>query len=118
MEQVVSQCRHLVASGVALDMLHRAMLSVLLWRTAVAIETAGRQGAIVCHRCLICIIIHSYKTMLWSIKINRELDYSSLICYQLVCTLLAAADGNGRRFGHHCCRQTSQIREHAEVDRN
>jgi hypothetical protein len=29
-----------VASGVALDMPHWAMLSVLLWRTAVAIETA------------------------------------------------------------------------------
>jgi hypothetical protein len=30
-----------VASGVALDMLHWAMLSVLLRRNAVAIETAG-----------------------------------------------------------------------------
>jgi hypothetical protein len=56
--------------------------------------------------------------MLWSIKINSELDYCSLKCYQLFCTLLAAADGNERRFGHHCCRRMSQIREHAEVDRN
>ncbi len=56
--------------------------------------------------------------MLWSIKINSELDYCLYICYQLFCTLLAAADGNGCRFGHHRCRQTSQIREHAEVDRN
>jgi hypothetical protein len=31
---------------------------------------------------------------------------------------LAAANGNGHRFGHHCCWQTSQIREHAEVNRN
>jgi hypothetical protein len=41
-EQVVTQCRRPVASGVALDMQHRAMPSVLLWRTAVAIKTAGR----------------------------------------------------------------------------
>ncbi len=72
-EQVVARCRHPVASGVALDMPHRAMPSVLLRRTAVAIKTAGGQGAFVCHRCLICIIIHSYKTMLWSIKTKNEL---------------------------------------------
>jgi hypothetical protein len=41
MEQVVSQCWHPVASGVALDMPHHAMPSVLLWRTAVAIKMAG-----------------------------------------------------------------------------
>ena len=40
-EQVVAQWRHPVASGVALDMLHWAMPSVLLRRTAVAIEMAG-----------------------------------------------------------------------------
>ncbi len=40
-EQVVSQCRHPVASRVALDMPHWAMPSVLLRRTAMAIETAG-----------------------------------------------------------------------------
>jgi hypothetical protein len=40
-EQVVAQCRRPVASGVALDMLHWAMPSVLLRRTAVAIKTAG-----------------------------------------------------------------------------
>jgi hypothetical protein len=40
-EQVVARCRRPVASGVALDMPHRAMPSVLLWRTAMAIETAG-----------------------------------------------------------------------------
>ncbi len=48
-EQVVAQCRRPVASGVALDMPLKAMLSVLLWRTAMAIETAGRQGAFVRH---------------------------------------------------------------------
>jgi hypothetical protein len=40
-KQVVAQWRRLVASGAALDMPHLAMLSVLLRRTAVAIETAG-----------------------------------------------------------------------------
>jgi hypothetical protein len=40
-EQVVTQCRHPVASGVALDMPHWAMPSVLLRHTAGAIETAG-----------------------------------------------------------------------------
>ncbi len=41
MEQVVARCWRSVASGVALDMPHQAMPSVLLWRTAVAIKTAG-----------------------------------------------------------------------------
>ncbi len=40
-EQVVAQCRCPVASGVAMDMPHRAMPSVLLRRTAMTIETAG-----------------------------------------------------------------------------
>ncbi len=48
-EQVVAQCRRPVASGVALDMPHWAMPSVLLRRTTVAIETAGSGGAFVCH---------------------------------------------------------------------
>jgi hypothetical protein len=48
-EQVVAQCRRPVASGVALDMPHWAMPSVLLRRTAVAIKTAGGQGAFVHH---------------------------------------------------------------------
>ncbi len=41
-EQVVTQCRRPVASGVAVDMPDRAMPSVSLRRTAVAIKTAGR----------------------------------------------------------------------------
>ncbi len=49
-EQVVSRCPRPVASGVALNMLHWVMLSVLLRRTAVAIKTAGGRGAFVCHR--------------------------------------------------------------------
>ncbi len=40
-EQVVAGCGRPVASGVALDMSHQAMPSILLWRTAVAINTAG-----------------------------------------------------------------------------
>jgi hypothetical protein len=32
MERVVARCRLPVASGVALDMLHQGMLSVILWR--------------------------------------------------------------------------------------
>ncbi len=40
-ERVVSRCRRPVASGVALDMLHRAMMSVSHQRNAVAIEMAG-----------------------------------------------------------------------------
>jgi hypothetical protein len=40
-ERVVARCRHPVASGVALDMPHWAMPSVLLWRTTVAIKLAG-----------------------------------------------------------------------------
>ena len=49
-ERVVARCRRPVASGVALDMLHRTMPSVSLRRTAVAIETAGGRGAFVRHR--------------------------------------------------------------------
>jgi hypothetical protein len=41
-EQVVARWQCPVASGVALDMPHQAMPSVLLRRTAVAMETAGR----------------------------------------------------------------------------
>jgi hypothetical protein len=48
-EQVVARCRRPVASGVALDMLHWAIPSVLLRHTAVAIKTAGKQGTFVRH---------------------------------------------------------------------
>ncbi len=41
MEQVVAQCQHPMASRVAMDMPHQAMLSVSLRRTAVAIKTAS-----------------------------------------------------------------------------
>ncbi len=72
-EQVVARCWQPVASKVALDIPHLAMPSVLLRRTGVAIKMAGRRGAFVRHRCLVCINIHSYKTMLWSIKTKKEL---------------------------------------------
>jgi hypothetical protein len=83
-EWVVAWWWRPVASGVALDMPHRAMPSVLLRRTAVAIKTAGGRGAFVRHRCLSCIIIHSYKTMLWSIKTKDELTICLLLCLKLV----------------------------------
>jgi hypothetical protein len=41
-EQVVARWWRPVASGVALDMPHWEMPSVLLWRTALAIKTTGR----------------------------------------------------------------------------
>ncbi len=43
-EQVVTQCRHPVASRVALDMPHWAMPSVLQRLTAVAIKMANGSG--------------------------------------------------------------------------
>jgi hypothetical protein len=83
-ERLVARCQLPVASRVALDMPHWVMPSVLLRRTAVAIEMAGRQGAFVCHRRLICIIIHIYKTMLWPIKTKDELTTCLLLCLELV----------------------------------
>jgi hypothetical protein len=74
-EQVVAQWWHPVACGKALDMLHWAMLSVLPRRTTVAIEMANNGGAFVRHRRLFCMIICSYKTMLWSIKTSAKLQY-------------------------------------------
>ena len=47
-----------------------------------------------------------------------ELHYCSLICYWLVCILWASASNSGCHFGHHCCRRTSPVRDHAEVNRN
>jgi hypothetical protein len=67
MEQVVAQWQHPVASGVALDMPHWAMPSVLLRCTTVTIKMANNGGAFDHYCCLFCMIIHSYKTMLWSI---------------------------------------------------
>jgi hypothetical protein len=46
-KQVVTQWRHPVASEVALDKPHWAMLSVLSWSTAVAIKMADNRGAFV-----------------------------------------------------------------------
>ncbi len=43
-EQVVTQCWHLVASRVALDMLHWVMHFVLHRRTSMAIKTATNGG--------------------------------------------------------------------------
>jgi hypothetical protein len=57
--------------------------------------------------------------MLSSIKINSKLHYCFLLCYFLVRIIyLAAADDNGRRFGHHCPWQASDYIKIREVDRN
>ena len=49
-ERVVTQWRHPVASGEALDMLHQEMHSAWHWRTIMAIEMAHNGGAFV-RRC-------------------------------------------------------------------
>ncbi len=49
-EQVVTQCRGPVASVVALDTLHRAMLSVLLRHIRKAFKIGCDRGAFRCHR--------------------------------------------------------------------
>jgi hypothetical protein len=48
-ERLVARCQRPVASGVALDMPHWAMPSVLLRRTAVAIKTTSGRGTFVRH---------------------------------------------------------------------
>ncbi len=75
MEQLVARWWQSVASGVALAMPHLEMPSVLLWHTVVAIQMANKGGAFVHHHRLFCMIIRSYKTMIWSIKTNPELQY-------------------------------------------
>ncbi len=52
-EQVVAQCQRPVASGVALDMLHRAMRFVLHQRTAMAIKMGNGSGTCSYH-CRFC----------------------------------------------------------------
>ncbi len=54
-EQVVAQWRHPVTSGVALDMLHWAMLHVSLQRLGMAIKMACNKGAFVCCCHLFCL---------------------------------------------------------------
>ena len=71
-EWVVAQLWCPVASRVALDMPHWVVLSVLLRHTASAIKMANDRGAFVPHCCLFCMIIHSNKTMLWSIKLTTS----------------------------------------------
>jgi hypothetical protein len=52
-ELVVARWWHSMASEVALDMPHWAMLSVLPWRTAIAIKMANDGGAFI-HYCQFC----------------------------------------------------------------
>jgi len=49
-ERVVAQWQRPMASGVALDMLHRAMLHISLQRFCMAIEMSSDGGAFVRHR--------------------------------------------------------------------
>ena len=56
--------------------------------------------------------------MLWSIKINIELDNCFLIYYRLVWTLLAIVDDNGHHFGHRCRWWTSPNLINLEVNIN
>jgi hypothetical protein len=55
-EQVVAQWRHPVASGIALDMLHWAMLHVLHQHVRMAIKMACGRGTFVCCRRLFCLL--------------------------------------------------------------
>jgi hypothetical protein len=52
-EQVVAQCRCPVASGVALDLPHWAILSSWLWRICKAFKMGRNRGAFQCH-CQFC----------------------------------------------------------------
>ena len=54
-ERVIARWRRPVASGVALDMLHRAMPHVLLQRLTIAIKMVCRGGAFVRCRRLFCL---------------------------------------------------------------
>ncbi len=86
-EQVVTWCWHPGAFGVSLVMLHQAMPSVSLQRTAMAIEMAGNGGTFACHG-QFCHRPEPYPmTMLWSIKYKTELHYCQLVCLLLVCTM-------------------------------
>ncbi len=76
-EQVVAQWQHPVVSGKALDILHQPMCTLLHLCLRMAIKMANNGGAFVCHCCLFCMITRNYKTMLWSIKANAELQYQS-----------------------------------------
>jgi hypothetical protein len=73
--QIVAQWWCPVDSGIALDILYWGMPSGSPRRTNVAIEMANNRGAFDCHCRLVCMIIRSYKTMLWSIKTSAELQY-------------------------------------------
>ncbi len=75
MKRVVAQWRRPVASMVALDITHWIMPFILLRCTAMVIKISTSGGAFVCHCLLVCIIIHSYKTILWSIKTNAKLQH-------------------------------------------
>ena len=56
-ERVVARWRRPMASGVALDMLHRAMPHVLFQRLRIAIEMACNGGTFACRRSFFCITL-------------------------------------------------------------
>jgi hypothetical protein len=64
-----------VAPGVAPDMLNWVMRSVWLQCVRVTIKVAHDWPTFFRHRHLFWLLLSQPKTMLWSIKINSELDY-------------------------------------------
>ena len=73
-EQEAVQWQRLVAPGVAPDMLNWVMRSVWLQCIRVAIKVAHDWATFFRRRHLFWFLLTQPKTMLWSIKINSELD--------------------------------------------
>jgi hypothetical protein len=117
-EQIVARCWRPVASGVALDMPHWAMPSVLLRRTAEPSKwPADRVHLFV----IIDFVInnnHSQRPCYGPLKLklsHSNIYYnviSLLLCFGCLPTTMDTV------FGHHCCRRMSQHQLNIEVDTN
>jgi hypothetical protein len=118
-EQVVARWRRPEASGIAQDMLHWVMHFLLHRHTAMAIEMAGRQGALF-PTIDLCLNINVAKE-LCNGSLKLKTSYTN-VHYYVYCYFVPywppPSDGDGCRFGHRCCRRTSPIREHTELNRN
>ncbi len=84
-EQVVAWCQRPVASGVALDMPHWAMPSVLLRRIHKAFETGHNGGAFVCHHQFV--IDHNRSKITCNSQYKLKLRHSD-IYYNIISLLL------------------------------